>query len=119
METYMEMGNEKSYRLYDWQKIIISFVRFVTNVLHKNIVVDIPTGHGKNIIIDALALTIAKDPKKILLLVSMKPFLSQCEFRLFEDIRGAENFPCNIYPNKVIYINCSELMAFPEQNLKD
>ena len=34
-------------------------------------------------------------------------------------MRGVDNFPCDINANKVIYMSCSELMAFPEDNLKD
>jgi superfamily II DNA or RNA helicase len=49
----------KNIRLYDWQKVIISFVRFITQTLQKNIVVELPTGHGKTHIIAALALIIA------------------------------------------------------------
>ena len=39
----------------------MSFVRFVTDILHKNIVVEIPTGHGKTLIIAALAIAISND----------------------------------------------------------
>ena len=49
----------------------------------------------------------------------MNSFLSQYAFRLFEGMRGVDNFPCDISANKVIYMSCSELMGFPEESLKD
>jgi CRISPR/Cas system-associated endonuclease/helicase Cas3 len=57
----LDIESKKSFRLYDWQKIIVSFVRFITESLHKNVVIEIPTGHGKTIIIAAIALAIAED----------------------------------------------------------
>ena len=57
----MDIESKKSFRLYDWQKIIVLFVRFITESLHKNVVIEIPTGHGKTIIIAAIALAIAED----------------------------------------------------------
>lgn len=72
---------------------------------------EIPTGHGKTLIIAALAIA---DANQIMLVVLMNAFLSQYEFRLFEGLRGVDNFPCDIHANKVIYMSCSELMGFPE-----
>ena len=60
-QVYQDIENEKTFRLYTWQKIIVSFVRFVTNSLKKNIVVELPTGHGKTLIIAALAMAISQD----------------------------------------------------------
>jgi len=57
----LDIESKKSFRLYDWQKIIVLFVRFITESLHKNVVIEIPTGHGKTIIIAAIALAIAED----------------------------------------------------------
>ena len=69
---------------------------------------EIPTGHGKTLIIAALAIAIAiaNDANQIVLVVSMNSFLSQYAFRLFEGLRGVDNFPCDIYSNKVIYMSC-------------
>jgi hypothetical protein len=53
----------------------------------------------------------------MVLVVSMNPFLSQYGFQLFEGMRGVDNFPCVLGSNKVIYMSCLELMAFPEKKL--
>ena len=40
--------------------MIVSFARFIVLVLLKNISIELPTGHGKNLIITALALNLSK-----------------------------------------------------------
>jgi len=40
--------------------MIVSFARFIVLVLLKNIVIELPTGNGKTLIIAALALNLSK-----------------------------------------------------------
>jgi replicative superfamily II helicase len=40
--------------------MIVSFARFIVLVLLKNIIIELPTGHGKTLIIAALALNLSK-----------------------------------------------------------
>ena len=39
ISTYKMLGERKIVNLYDWQKIIISFVRWITDSMNRNIVV--------------------------------------------------------------------------------
>lgn len=52
----------KSYTnisLYAWQRDIYSFAYYVSTVLQKNMLIELPTGHGKTPIIAILAKALA------------------------------------------------------------
>jgi hypothetical protein len=94
-------------------------VRWITRSFNRNIVIQLPTGHGKTLIIAALAMIIAEDLNQKVFIVSMNKFLSQYAHSLFEGMRNIGIFPCQPKPNSVTYITCSELMSFSEKKLNE
>ena len=56
--------------------VVVSFVRFMTHMCLKNIVLEIPTEHGKTFIIAIFALIISNNLAQLVLVVSMNLFLS-------------------------------------------
>ena len=93
-------------------------MRWITRSFHRNIVIQLPTGHGKTLIIAALAMIIAEDLNQKVFIVSMNKFLSQYAHSLFEGMRNIGIFR-QPNPNSVTYITCSELMSFSEKKLNE
>ena len=57
-------NNVRIFGLWDWQEVIVSSVLEIIRKTMKHLLVEVPTGHGKSVIICSLARTLYDtDPK--------------------------------------------------------
>jgi len=62
--------------LYGWQKEIVQHAYYISKDVKKNIVIQVPTGHGKTIIIAVLAKALCEKDKSKVVVVTMNNYLN-------------------------------------------